>query len=333
MRRVLPTAVLALLAAAASAAAQGTIPSGRLAIAPVDRANVRADVAFPGERLLVRGLLRPFIAGQVVTVTFTLNGETIATRTTPVIDAGNQSGVFVAGIDLGPRYGQVTIQATHAATPEQAELDAAPVTVRVIHAQAPFGARGPAVRFLQRALAAAHYAVPRSGVMDDGTGLAVLAFRKMSGLERTETADRTVFLRLAAGGGVFHVRYPRQGDHFEADLTHQVLAEVLPHGRVRRLIAMSSGKPSTPTVIGNFAVYEKDPGVNAKDMFDSNYFIRGYAIHGYPDVPPYPASHGCLRIPNSDAPSVFAWSRVGDPVDVYYRSGGGSRRVRSNAGP
>ena len=27
------------------------------------------------------------------------------------------------------------------------------------------------------------------------------------------------------------------------------------------------------------------------------YFLRGFAIHGYPSVPPYPASHGCVRVP------------------------------------
>lgn len=26
-----------------------------------------------------------------------------------------------------------------------------------------------------------------------------------------------------------------------------------------------------------------------------SYFLRGFAVHGYPDVPPYPASRGCAR--------------------------------------
>ena len=64
---------------------------------------------------------------------------------------------------------------------------------------------------------------------------------------------------------------------------------------------MSSGKPSTPTVIGRFRVYSKTPGTNAEGMVDSNYFIRGYAIHGYAEVPTYAASHGCLRVPIPDA--------------------------------
>ncbi|TMK38355.1 MAG: L,D-transpeptidase, partial [Actinobacteria bacterium] len=91
-------------------------------------------------------------------------------------------------------------------------------------------------------------------------------------------------------------------------------------------------KPSTPTVIGHFRVYTKDPGTNSEGMVDSNYFIAGYAIHGYADVPTYAASHGCLRIPIPNAAAVFAWVKVGDPVDVYARHGG-SRRVRPNAGP
>ena len=70
---------------------------------------------------------------------------------------------------------------------------------------------------------------------------------------------------------------------------------------------MSSGKPSTPTVIGRFRVYEKTPGVNTEGMVDSNYFIRGYAIHGYAEVPTYAASHGCLRVPIPDAASIYAW--------------------------
>jgi lipoprotein-anchoring transpeptidase ErfK/SrfK len=68
-------------------------------------------------------------------------------------------------------------------------------------------------------------------------------------------------------------------------------------------------------------------------MVDSSYFIRGYAIHGYAEVPAYAASHGCLRIPIPNAPAVFGWVKVGYPVDVYTEDNRGSRRVRGNAGP
>ncbi len=185
---------------------------------------------------------------------------------------------------------------------------------------------------LQDELARLRYAVPVSGRFDQATGRAVLAFRKVIGLERVESASAGVFQRLQHGAGRFHVRYPRDGKHVEADLSKQVLAEI-EHGKVRRIYTISSGKPSTPTVLGRFHVYSKTPGTNSEGMVDSNYFIRGYAIHGYAEVPPYAASHGCLRIPIPDAPAVYAWVQVGYPVDVYTDNGRGSRTVRADAGP
>jgi lipoprotein-anchoring transpeptidase ErfK/SrfK len=80
---------------------------------------------------------------------------------------------------------------------------------------------------------------------------------------------------------------------------------------------MSSGSPATPTVRGSFRVYRKDLGTNAKGMVNSSYFIRGYAIHGYAEVPPYNASHGCLRVPVPDAMSIFRWVHQGTRVDTY----------------
>ena len=146
------------------------------------------------------------------------------------------------------------------------------------------GAHGPRVLLLQDELARLRYAVPVSGRFDEATGRAVLAFRKVAGLERIESANAGVFRRLQHGAGRFHVRYPHDGKHVEADLSKQVLAEI-EHGRVRRIYTMSSGKPSTPTVLGRFHVYSKTPGTNSEGMVDSNYFIRGYAIHGYAEVP------------------------------------------------
>jgi lipoprotein-anchoring transpeptidase ErfK/SrfK len=51
-------------------------------------------------------------------------------------------------------------------------------------------------------------------------------------------------------------------------------------------------------------------------MVDANYFIGGYAIHGYVSVPNYNASHGCLRVPLMSARTIYDWLRVGDVVWV-----------------
>jgi peptidoglycan hydrolase-like protein with peptidoglycan-binding domain len=186
---------------------------------------------------------------------------------------------------------------------------------------------------LQSELNRLHYAVPLNGVFEEGTERALIAFRKVTGMDREGLAGAEVFRKLAHGEGSFPVLYRHDGRHVEANLTKQVLAEIEPGGRVRKIYMMSSGKPSTPTVVGRFSVYMKTFGVNEKGMVDSNYFIRGYAIHGYAEVPTYAASHGCLRVPIPDAPAIYSWVKIGTPVDVYDQGGGGSTTPRGNAGP
>ena len=115
---------------------------------------------------------------------------------------------------------------------------------------------------------------------------------------------------------IVRVRFPGHGRHVEADLSRQVLALIV-GGRVERIYHTSTGAPATPTILGSYRVYRKDLGTNAKGMVHSSYFIRGYAVHGYPSVPVYPASHGCLRVPLADALSIYNWLRYGDRVDVY----------------
>ncbi len=46
------------------------------------------------------------------------------------------------------------------------------------------------MRLLQSELNVLHYAVPLSGVFDEGTGRALIAYRKMTGLERVAYAGR-----------------------------------------------------------------------------------------------------------------------------------------------
>jgi L,D-transpeptidase catalytic domain len=269
-----------------------------------------------GERLIVSGVVKPFVAGQKVVVHFERDGRAVATSTVSVLPGSNGTGRFRLGY-RSPRQGLMTVSAAHAATPQLSAFTARAGSVRFIAANMREGVRGPGVWLLQSKLNALHYAVPQNGVFDEGTGQAVIAYRKLTGLARVPSTDAQVFHLLQRGAGRFRVRYPRDGRHVEADLTRQVLAEIEPGGRVRRIYTISSGKPSTPTVLGRFRVYLKTPGVNSEGMVDSNYFIRGYAIHGYPEVPTYAASHGCLRVPIPDAPAIYAWVQVGTPVDVY----------------
>jgi L,D-transpeptidase catalytic domain len=288
--------------------------------------------ALVGQRVVVRGIVTPYVGGQSVKVTFTQGGRQVGAKTVAVLPIGNGSGQFHIGY-VGGAPGLAKASATHAATPQQGAFGASSPTVRFVSASVGPGSHGQSVRVLQSELNALHYAVPLNGVFDEATGRALVAYRKMTGLARIPAASVAVFTRLQRGEGAFHVRYTRDGRHVEANLTRQVLAEIEPGGRVHEIYTMSSGKPSTPTVVGHFSVYMKTPGVNSEGMVDSNYFIRGYAIHGYAEVPTYAASHGCLRVPIPDAPPIFAWIRTGTPVDVYDQGAGGSRKVRGNAGP
>ena len=81
----------------------------------------------------------------------------------------------------------------------------------------------------------------------------------------------------------------------------------------------TSSRATTPSPIGSFEVYRKEPGTNAIGMVHSSYFLRGYAVHGYAEVPVYAASHGCLRVPIPDAVPICNWVNYGTRVDVYYR--------------
>jgi hypothetical protein len=281
------------------------------------RLRGRPPFLLTGERLVVRGTVSPFVAGQSVTVRFEEDGRRVATSRVSVLPGSNGTGRFRLGYSpRGP--GLVQVGASHAASPELSAFTAQTRSVRYVSPDMSEGARGPSVWVLQSRLRALHYAVPLSGVFDEGTGQAVIAYRKLTGLERAPDTDAQLFHLLQRGAGAFRVRYPSDGRHVEADLAAQVLAEIEPGARVRRIYTISSGKPSTPTVLGRFRVYLKTPGVNSEGMVDSNYFIRGYAIHGYPEVPTYAASHGCLRVPIPDAPAIYAWVQVGTPVDVYY---------------
>jgi hypothetical protein len=288
--------------------------------------------ALLGERIVVRGIVTPYLPGQKVVLSIHRDGHRVLSKRLGLSAVGNGAGQFHFAY-ASPRAGFVSMRAEHAATLQLGAFAAKAVSVRYEPSTIGVGARGPAVWVLQDELARLRYEVPVSGHFDEATGRAVLALRKVIGLERIESANARVFQLLQRGAGRFHVRYPGDGSHVEADLSKQVLVEVERRGRVRRIYTMSSGKPSTPTVIGRFHVYSKTAGTNSKGMVDSNYFIRGYAIHGYAEVPAYAASHGCLRIPIPNASAVFAWVHVGYPVEVYTDDGRGSPIVRSNAGP
>ncbi len=57
-------------------------------------------------------------------------------------------------------------------------------------------------------------------------------------------------------------------------------------------------------------------------LYNPYYFFKGRAIHGYDDVPPEPASHGCARIPMNVAKYWYTLVHEGDAVYVDGGSNG-----------
>jgi hypothetical protein len=271
-------------------------------------------VALTKQAWRIRGELRPYVAGQTVLVRLFRDGKQIHQQTEKLLPMpGGKVGYFQTPWKAN-NDGRIVVSAVHRATPELDTVRSEKERVLVVK---PSAANGVVVRLLQKGLSKLHYATSRSGVYDDATQRAVMAWRKMTGMARTFSLSEAVVRGVLAGRGTFKVRYPKHGHHVEADLSRQVMALVGRGGKVERIYHISSGKPSTPTVLGSFKVYRKSPGTNSHGMVHSSYFIGGYAIHGYVSVPTYAASHGCLRVPIPSAWSIYEWVNMGDIVDVY----------------
>jgi hypothetical protein len=275
----------------------------------------RADYFVSGQTVTVVGSVSPFVNGQVVTVGLRRGSRLTAAKRVAVGRAGRGRGRFVVRFRVR-RRGTLRAVATHAATPQQKAFSAASKRLKVVRFAAGPGSRGLKVRLLQRGLRRLGFAVPVGGGYGGGTARAVLAYRKTNNMRRTTGASAKIFARVFRGRGAFRPRHPRAGYHVEFDWSRQVLAFVH-RGRPVAVYHSSSGTASTPTVFGRFRFYRKQPGTNAKGMVHSNYFIRGYAIHGYKSVPTYPASHGCLRVPIPNAKAIDNRIRLGMTIYVY----------------
>ncbi|HEV7774597.1 MAG TPA: L,D-transpeptidase family protein [Conexibacter sp.] len=292
-------------------------PTGRMGVQVAGAFSVNGrQLAVAGRPLQIEGRVVPYVAGQSVSVRI-WRGHKLLKQVSvrPKPTRTKKTAVFSVRF-VPERSGDVQIFALHERTAEQRRL-LAKTPLSIVTPKAGPGTSSPFVALLQQRLAAIGYATPQNGSYDAATGRAVLAFRKVNKMPRTTTLTPFIVDRVLRGVGGFKVRFPQHGRHVEANLGWQVLA-LIDKGRVVRAYTTSSGKPSTPTVLGNFRFYMREAGTNSHGMVDSTYFIRGYAIHGYYDVPTYNASHGCLRVPVPDAFAIYSWIHLGDQIDVYY---------------
>ncbi len=235
-----------------------------------------------GSRVRVVGTLHPASAGKVV------GPRVVDTRT-----------AHVAHVRLATRPARGW-QAVRAAT-----------SLSIVQPNLSLGATGASVRELERRLADLHYAIKRDGYFGSEDLEAVYAFQKVERLARTGRVDAALWSRIVSA----HTPVARYGgDHIEVDKARQVLF-IVRGGKVTLTVATSTGATGN-TPIGTWHVYRKVGGFDWV-LYYPSYFLRGFAVHGYPDVPPYPASHGCARIPMWIAQTVYAQIGYGSTVYVY----------------
>jgi Sporulation and spore germination/L,D-transpeptidase catalytic domain/Putative peptidoglycan binding domain len=182
----------------------------------------------------------------------------------------------------------------------------------------------PQVKVAQQRLVALGYLTGRAdGVFGPATGNAVLAFQKWERLDRTGALNAKTKSRLTSAVRPLPVSQGAAGKRAEILVDRQV-ALLIVDNQVVRTIAVSTGKPSTPTPPGNYKVYAKIRrwwSVPFREWLPYALpFVGGIAFHEFLEVPPYPASHGCVRQATSVASGTYAFADVGMPVKVIARS-------------
>ena len=159
----------------------------------------------------------------------------------------------------------------------------------------------------QRLVALGYWIGTPDGRYGDVTAQAVTALQKAAGLGRDGVlGPRT---RAALDTGVRPAARSTSGHVIEIDKKRQLLL-LVDGGTVTRVLNASTGsglyydRPGggvghAVTPSGKFTTFRS---VNAWDtsplghLYRPRYFNGGIAVHGYPSVPPGPASHGCVRV-------------------------------------
>ncbi len=170
------------------------------------------------------------------------------------------------------------------------------------------------------------------------TNQAVMAFQFLNGLATTGKIDELTASRLNTS---LCVPGPTLGggDYLEVDKGHQVL-KIVRGGRTVWVIHVSTGgnyaydepdkkNPGQRSVgvaitpVGSYRVYRTvdEPRYEGTlgTLYRPRFVVGGVAVHGAPNVPNYPASHGCIRVTNLAMDMIWAdnWLPVGSRVVIH----------------
>ncbi len=207
---------------------------------------------------------------------------------------------------------------------------AAPLTLAAASA-APLAPLSPAeIRQAQERLVGMGYWVEHAaGAWDASWRQPLIAFQKVNWRKRTGALTRAEWTEILRAAPLA----PRETGlpHIEVDLARQVFYMVDEAGAVSHILTVSSGsgKPfrapsgwrsNADTPCGHLSVFQRGYGWHKSElgeMYNPLYVVGGIAIHGSLDVPPKPASHGCIRIPMYAARRLPALVPKEMPVLVY----------------
>jgi hypothetical protein len=157
---------------------------------------------------------------------------------------------------------------------------------------------------------------------------ALTTFQKWEGRKVTGRLTRAEFnaIREATAPQARDAGYK----HVEVDLDRQVLLLIDDDGAVTTILPVSTGSGKhykekrmsglAYTPRGRFKIYGKIAGWRKSPLgllYYPNYFSDGLAIHGNPEVPHTPRSHGCVRIPMSAAKEMSEQLEIGTIVLIY----------------
>ncbi len=268
----------------------------------------------------------PIPFASVSLVVKVVPAEYSGTVTAVVTHGGAAVGTFKAATRNGRAVVQLPLRAVGAfsvalSLPSADGLGArtAKTTVQVSDAKLSTGSSGPRVKAMLTQLSRLKFRVPYIGTsFNSEVADAVVAFQKAYGLTRDYVFGPQAWRKLETAQ-VIKPRHADAGTHLEVDKGRQI-AMVVKDGAVYGIIAVSTGATgNTPT--GTFHIFIKSlyaPSNFGGQLFRSMGFYADFAMHGYAPVPPYPASHGCVREPIWACYWTYDQSFVGERLYVYH---------------
>jgi hypothetical protein len=277
------------------------------------RVKARMGRTIPFASAVVSATIIPATYAGRVTFTIKREGRIVA-KAYPRVLAGRAQAT-IGGLPVG-RFALVT------SLTEDNGLAATFATSRIaVHGRTlSAGAVGPDVRALASRLAALRFHVPGQSASFGGElADSVIAFQKAFKLPRTGVVGPGTW-RMLDRAKALRPRYRNPSPHIEIDKTRQILL-VVRGGEVTAVLPVSSGATGN-TPEGKHAIRWKAPStttwLGSGILYRTMTFVgNSFAIHGWVDVPSYPASHGCVRIPIWTADWLYQQSPVGETVYVY----------------